>query len=54
MATITDEVVRIKEMLKSQSCQIGDLRKRVKRLEEKDGDYPNENEVRNIKIGLTD
>ena len=52
--TITDEVVRIKEMLKSQSYQIGDLRKRVKRLEEKDGDHPNEEEIRNMKVGGTD
>ena len=52
--TITDEVVRIKEMLKSQSYQIGDLRKRVKRLEEKDGDHPNEEEIRSIKVGGTD
>ena len=52
--TITDEVVRLKEIVKSQSGQIGDLRKRVKRLEKKDGDYPNEEEVRSIKIGLTD
>ena len=52
--TITDEVVRIKEMLKSQSYQIGDLRKRVKRLGEKEGDYPNAEEIRSIKVGGTD
>ena len=52
--TITDEVVRLKEIVKSQSHQIGDLRKRVKRLGEKDGDYPNAEEIRNIKVGGTD
>jgi len=30
------------------------LEKRIKALEEKDGDYPNEEEIKNIKVGLTD
>ena len=52
--TMTDGVVRLKEMVKSQSGQIGDLRKRVKKLEQQDSYYPNEEEIRNIKVGLTD
>jgi len=50
--TLTDEVVRLKEIVKSQSYQITDLRKRVKKLEQQDN--PNEEEIKNIKVGGTD
>ena len=50
--TMTGEVVRLKEIVKSQSYQITDLRKRVKKLEQQDN--PNEEEIKNIKVGGTD
>uniref|UniRef100_A0A6M3IF90 Syntaxin N-terminal domain-containing protein n=1 Tax=viral metagenome TaxID=1070528 RepID=A0A6M3IF90_9ZZZZ len=46
--TLTDEVVRLKEMVKSQSYQISDLRKRV------NSSYPNEEEIKSMKVGGTD
>jgi len=38
--TLTDEVIRLKA--------------KVKKLQQQDSYYPNEEEIRNIKVGLTD
>jgi len=47
--TLTDEVVRLKEMVKSQLYQITNLQKRIKKLEQQD-----EEEIKNMKVGGTD
>ena len=47
--TMAGEVIRLKEITKSQSYQITNLQKRIKKLEQQD-----EEEIKNMKVGGTD
>ena len=49
-----NEIDKLKTTVKSQSYQIADLRKRVKRLEEKDSYYPNVEEIGTLPEGFRD
>ena len=45
---IYGRLAELKEIVKSQSYQIADLRKRVKKLEQ-NGNYPNKEELKNLR-----
>ena len=47
-------IEQLEEMVKSQSYQLANLRKRIKALEQKDSYYPTKEEIPHIKVGGTD